>query len=129
MYREAFIERINNIHNGAFENIRNIGSFPPEVGLRVLIETLETGAQSGNHANIELAKEFIEQIPEGWLITHLPQAVKRCLFKEQDWQEWEFRRIAEMLKPFSPNVFLWFVQYALQLNNEEVNEAIEDYGV
>lgn len=129
VYRKAFIERINKIHNGAFENIKNIESFPPEAGLRVLIETLETSAKSGNHANIDLAKEFILRIPEGWLIDHLPQAVEQCLFKEQDWEEWEFRRIAEMLKPYSDAAFMWFVQYAKQLNNEEVNEAIEDYAV
>lgn len=38
-----------------------------------------------------------------------------------------FRRIAEMLKPYSAPAFAWFVQYAQQLNNEEVNEAIDDY--
>lgn len=128
MYKAAFIERINNIYADGFENLSRIETFPQEAGLCILIEVLETGAQSGNYANIDLAKEFILRIPEAWLIDHLPQAVDRCLFKEQDWEEWEFRRIAEMLKPYSEPAFMWFVQYAKQLNNEEVNEAIEDYG-
>lgn len=51
-----------------------------------------------------------------------------CLFKERDWQEWEFRRMAEMLENRFPDSFAWLVAYTGELNNPEVDEAICDYN-
>jgi len=44
-------------------------------------------------------------------------------------EEWEFRRLIEMLKDDFPRVFTWLIGYAKQLNNPEVDEAITDFTV
>lgn len=124
-YEQAFKKRICAIHPDG--DISEIHLLPEDTACGILREILETGCLSQNEANILLARKAIAMVPSEWLYRHLPKVVPTCLFKEQDWQEWEFRRMAEMLQKRFPDSFAWLIEYAKGLDNPEVDEAILDY--
>ena len=89
-------------------------------------EILETGCLSQNAANIEAARRAVQELPESWLAAHLPKVLPGCLFREREWQEWEFRRAAEMLEGLFPDAYRWLTEWAAGLDNPEVTEALEE---
>ena len=90
-------------------------------------EIVETGCLSQNARNITLAREALAQLPPDWAAQHLPEVVSACLFQELGWEEWEFRRLAEMLEEGFPAAFAWLLDYAGNLYDPEVDEAVVDY--
>ena len=126
-YEDHFRRRLDAIQAGAWEQLEKIGTFPPEAAGAVLREMLETGCLAQNEANIRLGRAALARLPEDWLRENLPGAVEGCLFREPGWEEWEFRRLAEMLKQPFPDLLTWWVEYARRLNDPEVEEAIQDY--
>ncbi|MDE7222782.1 MAG: hypothetical protein K2O34_03240 [Acetatifactor sp.] len=125
-YEQYFKEKIEAIHSGT--DFSRLDLLPVSISHDILREILETGCLSQNTANILLAREALSQVPSQWLYEHLPGVVPLCLFKEQEWQEWEFRRLAEMLENRFPDSFAWLISYAGELNNPEVDEAVCDYS-
>lgn len=124
-YEHAFMERIRTIYPKG--NISEIHQLPDNTAHAILIEILETGCQSGNYANIQIANDALALVPSWWLYEHLPRVVPVCLFKESEWREWEFRRLAEMLKERFPDSFTWLLDYAKELHDPEVDDAIQDF--
>lgn len=126
-YEKMFIERINRIYDEGYKNISHIQILPEDIAHHILGEILETLCLSGNYTNIELAKKAMLDLPPKWLFEHLPKVVPTYLFKEPEWQEWEFRRVAEVLQEHFPETFVWFIDYSKHLNNLEVDDAIQDF--
>ena len=126
-YEEAFRQRIDSIRPGGWEGLEEIGTFPPEAARALLREILETGCLAQNEANILLGREALARLPGGWLRENLPGAAEDCLFRDPGWEEWEFRRLAEMLEQPFPDLLAWWVGYARRLNDPGVEEAIQDY--
>ena len=117
---------MNCVYPGAFGRLSDIQTFPEPTGEYILREILETGCLSQNAANIMAARRTIQHLPPSWVRDHLPKVVPQCLFQEREWQEWEFRRAAEMLQEGFPEAFAWLVDYAMNLRNPEVDEAVDD---
>lgn len=124
-YEQYFMNKIEAIHPGT--DFSRLSLLPDDISHDILREILETGCLSQNEANLRLARKALNQVPSEWLYEHLPRVVPLYLFKEREWQEWEFRRMAEMLQNRFPDSFTWLVTYARKLDNPEVNEAICDY--
>lgn len=126
-YRDRFRQRINSIWAGGWEHLEDIETFPPEAGRGILGEILETGCLAQNAANILCAREAAARLPGDWLRENLPGAAAAYLFREPGWEEWEFRRLAEMLKKPFPELLSRWADYARRLGDPEVNEAITDF--
>ena len=94
-YEEAFAARLRAVAPEALPSRLHL--LPEAAGRSALREILETGCLSQNTANIELARRAIAQVDPDWLAAQLPLTAPFCLFQDPDWQEWEFRRLAEML--------------------------------
>ena len=109
---------------GGWERLEEIEAAPAQAARQVLREILETGCLAQSSANILLAREAIRRLPPGWLLEQLPGAAEECLFREPGWEEWEFLRLAEMLREPFPEVFAWWVAYARRLNHPEIEEDI-----
>lgn len=125
-YERRLWERMDRLCPGASEWLSEIEAFPEEAAEAVLREILETGCLSQNAANIEAARRAVQELPESWLTVHLPKVLPGCLFREREWQEWEFRRAAEMLEGPFPDAYRWLAEWAAGLDNPEVTEAIEE---
>ncbi len=127
-YEQSFVKKIEATYPGTdFSKLSLLHLLPDEISHNILREILETGCLSQNEANIRLAGKALNQVSSEWLYEHLPNVVPLCLFKEWEWQEWEFRRMAEMLQNRFPDSFSWLIAYARGLGNPEVDEAICDY--
>lgn len=125
-YERRFRERMDQLCPEASKRLSEIGTFPEAAAEAVLREILETGCLSQNAANIEAARRAARVLPPDWVAVRLPKVVPRCLFQEPEWQEWEFRRAAELLEGAFPEAFAWLVEYGAGLKNPEVDEAIGD---
>lgn len=100
---------------------------PDDISHSILRVILETGYLSQNTTNILLARKVLNPVSPQWLYEHLPKVVPLCLFKEREWQEWEFRRMAEMLQNRFSDSLAWLTVYVRKLHNPEIDEAIYDY--
>ena len=127
-YEQRLWKRMDRLCPDASKRLSEIEAFPEEAAEAVLREILETGCLSQNAANIEAARRAVQELPESWLAAHLPKVLPGCLFREREWQEWEFRRAAELLRAAFPAALAWLINYAKTLNNPEVDEAIADFG-
>lgn len=127
-YERRLWESMDRFCPGASKRLSEIEAFPEDAAEAVLREILETGCLSQNAANIEAARREILRLPPDWVAAHLPKVVPPCLFQEPEWQEWEFRRAAELLRTAFPAALAWLINYAKALNNPEVDEAIADFG-
>ena len=125
-YEQRLMARVDRIYPAAYERLADIQTFPEPMGEYILREILETGCLSQHAANIMAARKAIRQLPTSWLRDHLPKVVPQGLFQEREWQEWEFRRAAEMLQEGFPEAFAWLLDYAMNLRNPEVDEAVDD---
>lgn len=127
-YERRLWERMDRFCPGASKRLSEIEAFPEDAAEAVLREILETGCLSQNAANIEAARREMLRLPPDWVAAHLPKVVPQCLFREPEWQEWEFRRAAELLEDAFPEALAWLINCAKTLNNPEVDEAIADFG-
>lgn len=127
-YERRLWERMDRFCLGASKRLSEIETFPEDAAEAVLREILETGCLSQNAANIEAARREMLRLPPDWVAAHLPKVVPPCLFQEPEWQEWEFRRAAELLEGAFPEALAWLINCAKALNNPEVDEAIADFG-
>lgn len=124
-YEQYFLQKIETIHPGT--DFSKLHLLPDDISHSILRVILETGCLSQNTANILLARKALNPVSPQWLYEHLPKVVPLCLFKEREWQEWEFRRMAEMLQNRFPDSLAWLAAYVRQLHNPEIDEAICDY--
>lgn len=109
-YKEAFQNRLRHIAPEADPSALHL--LPADIGRAALREILETGCLSQNVANIQLARQAVALI-------------------DPDWQEWELRRLSEMLQgPCAvrqlPAAFRWLTGYAKTLRGPEVDEALRE---
>ena len=125
-YEQRLWKRMDRLCPDASNRLSEIEAFPEEAAEAVLREILETGCLSHNAANIEAARRAVQELPESWLAAHLPKVLPGCLFREREWQEWEFRRAAEMLEGLFPDAYRWLTEWAAGLDNPEVMEALEE---
>lgn len=128
-YKEAFQNRLRHIAPEADPSALHL--LPADIGRAALREILETGCLSQNVANIQLARQAVALIDPDWLTAALPQVVPQCLFQDPDWQEWELRRLSEMLQgPCAvrqlPAAFRWLTEYAKTLRSPEVDAALRE---
>ncbi|MDR2889797.1 MAG: hypothetical protein LBV33_08190 [Lachnospiraceae bacterium] len=126
-YTSDFDHRVDAIHPNASSNLHMIAEIPIEKAHDILRQILEMGCMAQNMLNIESGRKAITKIPENWLLNNFPIVVSKYMFGEKEWQEWEFRRLAEMLEAHFPRVFEWLIYYAKSLDNPEVDEAICDF--
>lgn len=125
-YEQRLWKRMDRLCPDASKRLSEIEAFPEEATEAVLREILETGCLSQNAANIEAARRAVQELPESWLAAHLPKVLPGCLFREREWQEWEFRRAAEMLEGLFPDAYRWLTEWAAGLDNPEVTEVLEE---
>ena len=125
-YEQRLWKRMDRLCPDASKRLSEIEALPEEAAEAVLREILETGCLSQNAANIEAARRAVQELPESWLAAHLPKVLPGCLFREREWQEWEFRRAAEMLEGLFPDAYRWLTEWAAGLDNPEVMEALEE---
>ena len=108
-------------------------------GLRVVVNYLNSGAaaekvvgillqgacQSQHIGNIQASREALARIPRDWLKSVLIPTISKSLNIED---EWEYRRLLELLKELSPEIMPPFIEQGLASQDLGIHEAAEDFA-
>ncbi len=117
-------EKLNQISENAYEKIANITELPPSEGLKILRVLLENACLAQNVGVITLAREKIKEIQKEWLINYLSEGVEKSINLED---EWEYRRLLELLIEILPELFNYYINIGLCSDNIEVAEVARDF--
>ena len=108
---------------------RNVGTIPElqaDQGQAILSVLLGHACQGQNDAPIIIARNLIKQIPTAWLESNLSLAISNCLQLDD---EWEYRRLLELLNELSPKLLRKYADIGRKSKNAEVREAMLDFSL
>lgn len=117
-------EKLNSIYPNTYERICGISAFPLSAGRSILVTLLGLACQSQHIGMIILARQTIAKIPSEWLIRQLPETISDSLSLED---EWEYRRLLELLREVSPQLLKRYIEQGLKSNDGDIREAAEDF--
>ena len=124
-----FADRINRSIDVLWPNISasldKIETIDPSVALNVLGKLVEHACQATNTAVIVAARNAITSMPQSWLRKNLVGVARDRLNLEDDW---EYRRLLELLSPALPDLMGQFIEDGRSSKNPDVKEAAEDYA-
>jgi len=123
-YAEQIQEQLNSLYPGVYERISAISALPLSVGLSILVTLLELACQGQHTGMIVLARQRIAKIPSEWLLQQLPKAISESLSLED---EWEYRRLLELLRDVAPQLLTGYIEQGLESEDADIREAAEDF--
>ncbi|UNK17386.1 hypothetical protein MNQ98_23360 [Paenibacillus sp. N3/727] len=124
-YEIQVTEDVNEICPESYDRMDKISEYPPETGLKLLVVLIEYACKGQNIGPITLAQSQIKKIPSSWLVSFFPEAARKSIDFED---EWEFRRLLELVHEAIPHLLKKYVEIGLASENEEVKEAAEDFA-
>ena len=126
-YYENWInnELKNIMKNEYADNLHGIHLLQPNLSQAILEVLLQYACQAQNHTSIELARKKISEINKKWLEDNLEIVARKCLNLDD---EWECRRLLEIVMLFVPNIILGVISMFSNSKNEEIQELIEEYS-
>ena len=122
-YLDFLRRRIDAIVPGASDRLGEVDRLPGDLGLAILGEIIATGCTAQNGRNITAGRELASQLPRKWLETAVAEVAATTLDLED---EWEYRRLLELLQHVGLNAFNDFIRRGLVSQNPEVQEAAID---
>ncbi|MED1790098.1 hypothetical protein P4V47_21935 [Brevibacillus laterosporus] len=123
-YELQLREELNQIFAGSYDKMDIIPDYPLVIGLKILSVLTEYACKGQNTEPILLARNQLKKIPIGWLIQFFPEVAQKNIDFED---EWEFRRLLELVHEAIPHLLKKYIEYGLMSQNEEVKEAAEDF--
>ncbi|MXQ54915.1 hypothetical protein [Shimazuella alba] len=82
--------------------------------------------QGQNLGPITLARKQIKLIHQDWLLEHIPKVANDCINFDD---EWEYRRLLELIDETVPSLLKWTVEKGKDSLHEEVREASKDFAI
>lgn len=116
---------LTSIHPLAYERLEQLDHLPEKTKEKVVGLLLQGACQSQHIGNIQAARDAIARIPRDWLRKVLPQSIEKNVNVED---EWEYRRLLELLKETAPDLMLSFVDHGLASKDPALHEAAEDFA-
>ncbi|MBS0630962.1 MAG: hypothetical protein JSS11_03545 [Verrucomicrobia bacterium] len=117
-------ERIDAIWPDISRALDQLPKIDQIIAHRILGELIEYACQTTHTGVIVAARRSVASIPPDWLQANFsPVANERINFED----EWEYRRLLELIEEVSPAFLEQFVVRGLAASNWEVREAAEDY--
>lgn len=123
-YELRLQNELNKVSPNVYDRTDDIEILPESIGKKVLAVLVEFACYSQNLTMIELARNKIKTIPSNWLMKYFPEVAKKSINFED---EWEYRRLLELLSEATPILLKWGVELGVNSTNEEVREAAEDF--
>ena len=71
-----------------------------------------------------MGREKIGEINKEWINKQLPNIAKLCICFED---EWEYRRLLELIKIITPELLEWAISQGINSINEEIRETAKDF--
>lgn len=120
---ERFKRAFDSIEPNLCENFELTPNLEPEKGYLVISYLLEFACQCQNMLNIELGRAGLLSLPQHWLLQNIKEVIQRVLNLDD---EWEYRRLLEVLWKIDKELVREFTVYGLNSHNVEVIEAATD---
>jgi hypothetical protein len=117
--------RLEALSPGLSKSLVRLCGIRPGIAHRALGLLLEYACKAQNTGMILSARKAIAEIPSSWLELNLSQVAEEYL-DIQD--EWEFRRLLELLRFSCPNLLRHFLEVGRASSNPEVREAADDFS-
>ncbi len=124
-YLIAMNRKIDAISPNISNTLAQIETIDPARALQVLGELLSHACQGTNEAAIMAGRKAVSGLPVVWLNANLCHVVHVRLNLDDDW---EFRRLLELMKEVSPAMMPAIVKAGLSSPNADVREAAQDFA-
>ena len=92
-------------------------------GKRIVGTLLEQACESQHVGHILSARKALLTLPRAWLSGVLPDAIRDVVVLDD---EWEYRRLIELLKDLNPPLFDSYINYGIATGDGEIYEAAAD---
>ncbi len=102
---------------------QNITTVPYELARQAIRKLVKQACGSQNAGKILIAREFLSELKSEWLCIQLPDAIA-CEVDLRD--EWEFRRLIELLYLVAPTLLDRYLDEALMSECIDIIEAAND---
>ena len=80
--------------------------------------------QSQTHSYINSARKLLGEVPRKWMKYNFKSVLDNVVSYDD---EWEYRRILELIQEIFPELLGWAVNIGLGSKNVEVDEAAKDF--
>jgi hypothetical protein len=125
---DVFVDMLNraldSVCPGVSNRLDRLDEFPDSVQQDVVSTLLSRACQSQNDANIILARQAIAAIPQPCVSRVLEPSIRRGVDLAD---EWEFRRLLELLREIKSDLLSTFITFGLTSNDADIREAAEDF--
>ncbi len=111
--------------NDAYDNLEQIHTWAEPQANGVVSVALGSACRAQNFHVITEGRNALKRMPREWLIRCLPNRISEALDLQDDW---EFRRLLEILEEISEKLLREYIKRGLLSNNPEVREAAEEYS-
>ena len=123
-YKERLRVRLDKVLTGIFDRLENIDSIDERKSREILIRLLQASCAVTHATAIVEGRKAFARLPVNWVTKHLPTIVDQALDLNDDW---EFRRLLELLALSNPILLKVFVLKSLKSANPDIVEAGNDF--
>jgi hypothetical protein len=123
-FERALASELDTAYPQVYDRLEALDTLPEDVAGQVICILLTRACQSQNVGNIQASRRAIGRIPHRCRLLLLPKVIDQSLTLED---EWEFRRLVELLREIEPSLAAHYVSHGMASGNHEVREAASDY--
>lgn len=125
VFVDALNRNLDSVCPGVSNRLHRLGEFPDSVQQDVMTTLLRQACQSQNAGNIVLARQAIAAIPQACVSRVLAAAIDKGVDLTD---EWEYRRLLELLREIKADRFSSFIAIGLTSNDVAIREVAEDFN-
>jgi hypothetical protein len=115
--------KIDSVYPDASGRLDRIDELPDSVGKAIVNTLLEQACVSQHVGHIMSARKALLTLPRDWLSRVLQDAIEETVDLDD---EWEYRRLIELLKDLNPELFDSYIQYGIAAGDGAIFEAATD---
>jgi hypothetical protein len=124
IFFQALEKKFARYRQGAIDDLEQIDTWPESEGNAVLSVALSDACQAQNFHVLTEARQAMMRMPREWLLANLPAQIGKTLDLDD---EWEFRRLLEVLEEHSEAMCRIYVAKAQVSKNPEILELAQEY--
>lgn len=123
-FTQQISAEINKIYPFVFDRLEELESLPKSVSENVIQLLLSYACVCQNDANIHVSRKAVARIPHEFRLSLLPRVIDKSNYLFAD--EWEFRRLLELLKAVEPSLIPRYVARGMASHDQDIREAAQD---
>jgi hypothetical protein len=123
IFADDLHRKLDSIYPGASSRLDQIDELPASAGKIIVNTLLKQACESQHMGHILSARKALLTMPRVWLSGVLPDAIRDVVVLDD---EWEYRRLIELLKDLNPPLFDSYINYGIATGDGEIYEAAAD---